>query len=119
MSVNQIEVSFGGSRIRLEIKDSAVWAFGPPKSGPSAAFTAAPQNAQTYSIVIQQPYVELFSTNGKMPVNAFLTVFVETSLSTLTLDVLNDGTVVVQCPVSNDSFACPNGTGGIRTLKLK
>lgn len=119
MSTYQIQISFGGGHIRLEIKDSAKWALGPSSGGPSAVFTATPQNAKTYNVTIQQPYVELSSEDFTTVVSAFLTVFVETSLDTLTLDVLNNGTVLVKCPTSNDSFVCQNGAGGSHTLKLK
>jgi hypothetical protein len=119
VSEYQIHISFGGGHVRLEIKDAAKWALGPQPGGPSAVFTAAPQNPITYNITVQQPYVELSSKDFKTPVNAFLTVFVETSLNTLTLDVLNNGKVLVECPPSGDSFLCDNGAGGPHTLKLK
>jgi hypothetical protein len=108
----QIEISFGGGNIRLEIKDSAKWIL-----GSLTVFTSAPGNAVTFNITIQQPYVHLESQDFKTHVNAFLKLSIETSLDNITLDVLNDGTVLVKSPV--DSFA--DQTPGQRThiLKLK
>ena len=112
MTTYPLEISVGGN-IRLEIKDSAKWAL-----GSLAVFTGEPGNAVVYNISIQQPFVHLTSQDFKTHVNALLKLSGGLALGhSNTLDVLNDGTLLVKSPV--DSFA--DEVPGQRThlLKLK
>ena len=111
----QLEISFSGADIRLEIKDNAKWA----PSGALIAVTNAAGNATTYNVSIQQPYVHLSSQDHKTSVTAYLTISVETDAEDISLDVQSDNFVLVKCLQSNQSFVVKKGEGGLRKLRLK
>ncbi|MBB5316917.1 hypothetical protein HDF09_001586 [Edaphobacter lichenicola] len=112
MSVYGLTIDFTGGNIRLKIEDSAKWVL-----GPFADFNAGSGNTVIFNISINQPFVSLQSADSRTPVVAHLIISVDSTLATLTLDVLNDGIVQVKSPV--DSFVDLTPGQRVHHLKLK